>query len=211
MYAWVCARIGVRRMTGPRMTGPLPRRAGAESVDSWAWFVAVARQSTSAVELLRSALSRRVIVHSVRHHDFLPDVPLERLRMLGDVEAVALDEHLLIDGEPPHPTLGLSSALVVPGRLPASVRPAFDRHEHTIAELLDAAGSFWTAEALEVEQLAVGGASFPSERSPDTRMLRLTRRLSVIGTPVAIVLDEIPEPRLPRSTAQQREVPLTHP
>lgn len=179
MYAWVCTRIGVGRMTGR-----LLRCAGAELVAPGPGSWAVTRQSTSAVELLRSALRRRVIVRSPRHHDFLAGVPLEQPRMLGDVEAVALDEHLLIDGEPPHSTPGLSLAPVVPGRLPVSVRPAFDRHGQTIAELHDAAGSLRTAEALEVEQLAASDPSLPSERLPDTRMLRLTRRLSVIGTPV---------------------------
>lgn len=190
-----------------RMTRPLPRRLGAAAEDTWAWFAALATQSRSASEL-GSVLGRRIIVHPLRHHEFTPKVPLERLQMLGAVEPVALEEHLLIDGDPPHLALGLSSALVVPGRLPPDVRWGAEHRDHPVGQLLDASGSFWTADLLQVEELTAAAASFPSDRSPDTRMLRLTRRLSLIGTPVAVVLDEIPEPRQPVSPARDEGAPL---
>lgn len=194
------ANRAVRLMT-------LPRRFGAATEDTWARYVALARQSRTASELLGSLLGRRIIVYLLRHHEFTPRIPLERLRM-RDPEPVAGEEHLLIDGAPPHRTLGVTSALVVPGRLPAGVRWTPEHRAYPLCQLLDASGAFWTSETLEMEELTVGAASFPADNPPDTRMLRLTRRLSLIGTPVAIVLDEIPQPQPPADPAQDAEVPL---
>lgn len=173
---------------------PLPRRTSTAG-GCWTWFATLARQSRSTPELLGSALGRRIIVHPLRHHEFTPWAPLAALRLLGDQD-VALDEHLLIDASPPHLALGLSSALIVPGRLPANVRTAL-HHERTLDQLLEATAAFWTSETLHAEELTAEAASFPTNRPADTPMLRLSRRLSVIGTPVAVVVDEILQPHLP--------------
>lgn len=185
---------------------PLPRRTST-SAGCWTWFATLARQSRSTPELLGSVLGRRVIVHPLRHHEFTPRAPLAALRLLGDND-VALDEHLLIDASPPHLALGLSSALIVPGRLPANVRAALYQ-ERTLDQLLEAAAAFWTSETLEAEELTAEAASFPANQSPDTPMLRLTRRVSLIGTPVAVVVDEIPQPHLPAAACGEG-APLAH-
>lgn len=220
MAVRACARWAVRRMTPP-FPGHRPFWGGTDGGTSGgghggagsAWFTMLARQSRSAPELLASALGRRAVVHPLRHHKLTPTAPMAALRLPDgpdSVEGVVLDEHLLVDARPPHPSLGLSYALIVPGRLPAGVRSAL-HGERTIDQLLEAAAAPWTSETLDSEELTAGAASFSAAAPPDTPMLRLTRRLSVVGTPVAIVLDEIPEPRLPRTTAPEWEPPLTHP
>lgn len=162
----------------------------------WVWFTMLARRSRSAPELLASVLGHRVIVHPLRHHRLTPTAAMAALWLPDGPDGVVLDEHLLIDARPPHLSLGLSYALVVPGRLPADVRSAL-HGGRTLDQLLEAASAFWSSEILDVEELTVDAASFPVAAPPDTRMLRLTRRLSLMGTPVAIVVDEIPQPRLP--------------
>lgn len=179
-----------------RMTPPLPNRSSTgtgTSTSGWTRFSVLARQSRSAPELLGSVLGHRVIVHPLRHYELVPTAPMPALWLPDHLDGVLLDEHLLIDASPPHLTLGLSYALVVPGRLPANVRSAL-HGERTVDQLLDAVAAFWTSETLDAEELTAEAASFPTDRSPDTPMLRLTRRLSLIGTPVAIVVDELPQP-----------------
>jgi hypothetical protein len=183
---------------------PLPHRDGPGGVDPWRWFVALARQSKSGSELLESVLRRPLMIHPLRHRDRVPVVAPPALRSGEaeaeadtEVDAVALDEYLLLGADFPHPTLGLSSALVLPARLPRAVGQALERRTESVDRLLEISGSFWTSETLELTELTVDGASFPAERAPDTRMLRLTRRLSLIGTPVAVIVEEIPLPPLP--------------
>ena len=229
MAVRACARWAVRRMTLPSPRhrpfrgGPDggPGGSGQGGAGS-AWFTTLARQSRSAPELLASALGRRVIAHPLRHHRLTPTAPMPALRLPDDlddlhgvegvegVEGVVLDEHLFIDARPPHPSLGLSYALIVPGRLPADVRSAL-HGERTLDQLLDAVEVSWSSETLDAEELTTGAASFSAAAPPDTPMLRLTRRLALTGIPVAIVLDEIPQPRPPGSPTREREPPLTHP
>lgn len=209
------ARWAVHRMTLP----PSRRRpysggfSGSTSSGpggaSSAWFTMLARHSRSAPELLASALGRHVIAHPLRHHRLTPTAPMAALRLLNDMEGVdgvVLDEHLLIDARPPHLSLGLSYALIVPGRLPAGVRSAL-HGERTLDQLLDAAAASWTSETLDAEELTAGVASFSAAAPPDTPTLRLTRRLSLIDTPVAIVVDEIPQPPLPHEPQPQEAGP----
>jgi hypothetical protein len=169
----------------------------------------LARQSRSAPELLASVLGRRVIIHPLRQYKLTPTAaPMAALRLIEGLDGVVLDEHLLVDARPPHLTLGLSYALVVPSRLPANVRSVL-HGERTLGQLLDAVAAFWTSETLDAEELTADAASFPAARPPDTPMLRLTRRLSLIGTPVAIVVDEIPQPRLPIKAEELGGTPST--
>lgn len=210
MAGWAVAGRLVRLVT------PLPHRISTGTgtgtgigtgIGRWSWFVALARQSRSTPELLGSVLGRRIIVHPLRRHQVTPQAPLATLRLSGG-DPVALDEHLLVDTDPPHLALGLSSAVIVLGRLPAEVRSAL-HEDRVLAQLLDATAAFWTSETLDVEELTAAAASFPTDRAPDTPMLRLTRRLSLIGSPIAVVIDEIPQPPLPRSA--DARTPLAHP
>ena len=145
---------------------PLPHRDGPGGVDPWRWFVALARQSKSGCELLESVLGRPLMIHPLRHRDRLPLGPPPVLRSSPEVgEVAALDEYLMLGADFPHPTLGLSSALVVPCRLPRGVGQALERRTQSVDRLLEISGSFWTSETVELTELTVVGVGFPIIRS----------------------------------------------
>ncbi len=168
--------------------GVLPQRGC--SVADWDRFVALARLSRSAAELLAAVLHRPVRAEPVGnrvveiHAGGDPDRDRRLVRVL---------QHRLLDSRPPHRALALSATALVGARLPDCVRPAARRGSDPLSELLDRASAFWTPETLEVEQLSADAAR-DAGWAGDAPVVRLTRRLFLLGTPVADVIEDIPFP-----------------
>lgn len=182
---------------------PLARRS--PHADPWHRFLALARQSRSAGELLIAVLHRPVYGWRVTDHLLTPSKPLTALQLtVGEQEAAApvrIVEHRLIDSQPPHRAVAFCSTAMVPGRLPPPLRAAARDSDDALAAVLQRAGAYWTAETLQLEQLHTGDASWGPGRDPGTPMIRLTRVLYLIGAPVALVVEEIPLPAPPARTA----------
>jgi hypothetical protein len=171
--------------------GRLPHRGG--SVADWERFVALARLSRSAAELLAAVLHRPVRAVPVGNRVF-------EVQADGRAEAgrrvVRVVQHRLLDSRPPHRALALCATALVGTRLPGCVRPAARRGSDPLSELLDQASAFWTPETLEVEQLSADAAQDAGWTGP-APVVRLTRRLFLLGTPVADVVEDIPFPEPP--------------
>ena len=159
----------------------LPRRSWAAD---WDRFVALARLSRSAAELLTVALHRPVYAEPVDNRVF----EVSRIR-----QPVRVVQHRLVDSRAPYRTLALSATALIGARLPDCIRPAARKGSDPLCELLDRAGAFWTSETLGVEQLSPDAAGL-SGRCP---VVRLTRRLFLLGTPVADVVEDILFPEAP--------------
>jgi hypothetical protein len=153
-------------------------------------FRELAVRTRSAQELLAATLQRPITACPAGNWvlalaDPLPMFPGEHL--------VRIVEHVLLDGSRP---AGVTSATVAARRLPDSVRAAARRGESTLAELLERAGDFWAAEVLRVEQLRAADARREIDCAGDIPVVRVTRRLTLLTTPVALVVDEVPMPDL---------------
>ena len=173
----------------------LTRRDDAgEPAHRWRQFLAVAGWSRSAQELLAATLQRPVTSRLTQNFVFEPVASLVPLQLEPGEHPVRVLEHLLLDSRPPHSPLGLSSAVIVAARIPTSVRGPMRRGEATLASLLDLTGDRWTAETRKVEQLRAADAFYETGRAADVPVVRLSRLLYLVGTPVAIVVEEIPLP-----------------
>lgn len=176
------ASVAPAGSVGVRSAGRvLPRR---NSAADWERFITLAPVSRSAAELLTVVLHRPIRAEPVDNRVF----EVGRTRRL-----VRVVQHRLVDSRAPHQALGLSATALVGARLPDCIRPAARKGSDPLCELLDRAGAFWTSETLGLEQLP-GEAAGWSGRSP---VVRLTRRLFVLGTPVADVVEDIPFPEPP--------------
>ena len=176
------ARIAVIDGPPKQADDRLPRRAG--SVADWERFLAVARVSRSAVELLGAVLRRPVRAEAVGNRVVELGAASQDARRF-----VRVVEHRLLDSRPPHRALARCATALVGARLPGCVRAAARRGD-PLSELLDSANAFWTPETLGVEQLPADAAGWTG-RQP---VVRLTRRLFLLGTPVADVVEDIPFP-----------------
>jgi hypothetical protein len=180
--------VPVAAVTLRQAGGRLPRRGG--SVADWERFVALARLSRSAAELLAAVLHRPVRAVPVANRVFeiqaggRPDAGRRVVRVV---------QHRLLDSRPPHRALARCATALVGTRLPDCVRPAARRGSDPLSELLDQASAFWTPETLEVEQLSADDAGWTGHAP----VVRLTRRLFLLGTPVADVVEDIPFPEPP--------------
>jgi hypothetical protein len=196
-------RRGPRRGTCEGITGPrgarapvairsagsvLPQRG--DSVADWDRFVALARLSRSAAELLAALLHRPVRAEPVGNRVF-------EIQAGGHPDAgrhvVRVVQHRLFDSRAPHGALALCATALVGARLPDCIRPAARRGSDPLSELLDRASAFWTPETVEVEELSADAAQ-DAGWTGNTPVVRLTRRLFLLGTPVADVVEDIPFP-----------------
>lgn len=183
-----------------RMTSDLPRRAPAPGQD-WGRFLTLAESSRSAAELLAAVLHRPVSTRLVRNEVLTVRKPLHPLQLADGEHPVRVLEHELVDPRRPHPPLGLTSALLVATRLPTEVRGPARRGQDTLTTLLDHAGTFWSAQTEHIEQLTAAHASYATGRAADVPVVRLTRLLHLLTGPVAVVIDELPQPLLPPAAA----------
>jgi hypothetical protein len=163
--------VAVRPHSSARSLRALPHRIPTCPQAGRQRFRELAVLTRSAQELLTVTLQRPVTVRPVGNQVVaLPGVP-----------SVRIVEHELYDGPR---RVGFTAATVAGARLPEAVRCAARRGESTLAELLDRAGDYWAAELLRIEPV------------PAAPAVRLTRRLTLLTTPVALVVDEIllPDP-----------------
>lgn len=166
-------------------------RRHREDRAGWARFVALAEQSRSLPELLAAVAGRPLTSRLVTNRVLLAAGPRPPLLLEAGEHPLRLIEHVIVD--PAHPAaapIGISSAHLVTARLPAEIRGPARRGEDTLSALLDWAGSYWTADTLHVEKLTPGTARRELNLAPDLPALRLTRALHLLGTPVALVVDE---------------------
>jgi hypothetical protein len=176
-------------------------------VAEWDRFVVLARESRSAGELLAAVLHRPVRAEPVGNRVF-------EIQANRDRRVVRVVQHRLVDSRAPGRALALCATALVGARLPDCIRPAARRGSEPLSELLDRAGAFWTPETLEVEQLPKDAG-----RPGGGPVVRLTRRLFLLGTPVADVVEDItfPEPPAVRgppeelSTVPRLNSPATEP
>ena len=157
----------------------LPRRS---AVADWDRFVALVPLSRSAAELLTAVLHRPVRAEPIGN----------RVVETPGRYAVRVLQHRLVDSRAPERALALCATALDGARLPRCIQPAARRGSEPLSELLDRAGAFWTAETLDVEQLP--GTAGWSGGAP---VLRVTRRLFLLGNPVADVVEDIPFVRGP--------------
>lgn len=197
-----------RCWAGRRMTPVVPRRVPSDPAERWGRFLTIATRCRSAEELLAAMLPGPVTARQISNHVYVPAAPLVPLQLAPGEHPVRVVEHLLLDAQQPRPAVGLSSAVLVPIRLPAQIRRPAGRGEQTIGRLLERSGAYWTAETSQVEQLHAADASYDTGRDADVPTVRLTRLLSLLGTPVAIVVEEIPLPE-PSAGAAARSPPPT--
>jgi hypothetical protein len=163
----------------PRASAALPHRGAAGPGDD-SRFLALAGCSRSAQELLTATLRRPVVVRPVGNTVITAEPAAPASGPPAGTHAVRVLTHLLIDSRPPRPAVGLSTAAVLAVRLPASLRADVRRGLDTLDALLDRAGAYWTAETFGMELV-----------SGPMPVVRLRRRLYLLGTPVAVVAEEI--------------------
>jgi len=177
----------------------------------WHRFMSVAASSRSAQELLTVELDRPVTARAISNHVLTADQPLPPLQLAAGELPVRILEHLLLDSRPPHRPLAVSSAMLVAARLPSTVRGRARRGEDTLAILLEQAGLHWTAETRRVEQLTAATAAYRTELPDDVPTIRITRHVYLLGTPVALVIEDIPLPEPTPDPTGSRPTPTPRP
>jgi hypothetical protein len=157
--------------------------------ERWVEFVALARTTRSADQLLRAALGRAVLAEPVE------DYAVASPAAAGGTPVWVL-QHRLRDPHSP-PPLAWCVSMVFWQHLPVPLRVAVRSGEATLTQVLHRGAEDWASHPVSTGQRRASDAAWlhwDPRSGQDAPLLQVSRLVTVRGTPVAVVHEEITHP-----------------
>lgn len=151
--------------------------------------------------LLQAVLRRPVTARPVANTVIAAPGPVAALQLPAGCCPLRVLTHVLFDQAPPAVPVGRSTVYVIASRLPPELRAPVRRGAETLDAVLERCGAYWSTEIRRLDWIpdtardgpddsgsrAVSGAGVPAA-------LRLHRLIHLLGTPVAVVVEDITMP-----------------